>query len=69
MTILLCIAGPAEDGEREEAGGEPGVEDVGLLRDLRGAAGGAGGGSVARDGDGQCDGSGRCECGQQAKRD
>ncbi len=37
MTILLCIARPAEDGEGEQAGGEPGVEDVGLLGDVAGA--------------------------------
>ena len=60
MTILLCIAGPAEDGEGEQAGGEPGVEDVGLLRDLGGAAGGAGGGGLAGDGDGGAGGAVPC---------
>ena len=30
--------GPAEDGEGKQAGGEPGVEDVGLLRDFGGVA-------------------------------
>ena len=40
---------PAEDGEGEEAGGEPGVEDVGFLREVGARALGAGGGSFAGD--------------------
>src|SRR5439155_25599439 len=44
--------GPAEGGEGEEAGGEPGVEDVGFLNDVGGVAGAAGGGCFAGDGDG-----------------
>ncbi len=36
---------PAEDGEGEEAGGEPGVEDVGLLGEVRAGTFCAGGGS------------------------
>ena len=42
---------PAEDGEGEQAGGEPGVEDVGFLGEVGAAAGGAGGGGGAGDGD------------------
>ena len=44
--------GPAEDGEGQQAGGEPGVEDVGLLRDVGDAAALAQAvGRFARDGD------------------
>ena len=32
------VVGPAERGERPEAGAEPGVEDVGVLREFRAAA-------------------------------
>jgi hypothetical protein len=44
------LVGPAEDGEGQEAGGEPGVERVGLLGNLGGAAGGADGRGLAGDG-------------------
>src|SRR5882757_7715108 len=45
------FSGPAGSGEGEEAGGEPGVEDVGLLHDVGGVAVAAGRGGVAGDGD------------------
>ena len=41
----------AEDRERQQAGGEPGVENVGLLGDVRRGAVLAGGGRLAGDGD------------------
>ena len=43
--VLSC--GPAEGGEGKQAGGEPGVEDVGFLDDVGGVAGGSGGVSRA----------------------
>ena len=48
---LASGVGPAEGGEGEQTGGEPGVEDVGFLHDVGGVAVAAGGGVVARDGD------------------
>ncbi len=40
---VAAVAGPAEDGKGKQAGGEPGVEDVGFLADVGDAAAGAGG--------------------------
>ncbi len=45
--------GPAEDGEGKQPGGEPGVEDVGLLGDVGGVAGATCGRRCAGDGDGR----------------
>ena len=42
---------PAKDGDRQQARREPGVENIGLLRNLLRAAVGAGGGIDAGDGD------------------
>ena len=52
MPVSGFGVGPAEDGEGKQAGGEPGVEDVGLLRDVGGVAGFAVSWCFARDGDG-----------------
>src|SRR5580692_5049223 len=57
MTILCggvggsWSSGPAEDGEGKQAGGEPGVEDVGFLNDVCGVAVAAMRGSLAVYGD------------------
>ena len=50
VRILLVDGGitcPAKDAERQQAGGEPGVEDVGLLTNVSDAAAGASGLGVA----------------------
>ena len=49
--VLRRDVRPAEDGDGQQARGEPGVENVGFLRDLLRAAVGAGGGIDAGDGD------------------
>ena len=48
---VLGLVGPAERGERPEAGAEPGVEHVGILLEVRRAAARAGGRGFARDDD------------------